>query len=203
MGRRSSARGRLVANAHDLFRDRGFEAVSVARLCQAAGVNKGSFYHFFSSKRELLLEVIDNAWDETGLLAEWEAAPPQQPIEQLRRYFQELFAYHYADRETFGRVRGSLLANLALELSAHDPQIADKLAALFERETAVFHVLLSEANARGETSLPNTARAAESLVAFLHGLVILAKVHNDLDVLPDNETTLLQLAGVTATIPSR
>ena len=196
MGRRSSARGRLVASAHDLFRDRGFEAVSVAQLCQAAGVNKGSFYHFFSSKRELLLEVIDNAWDETGLLAGWEAAPPRQPIQQLRQYFQDLFAYHYAERETCGRVRGSLLANLALELSARDPQVADKLAALFEREIAVFRVLLREANARGESSLPNTDRTAESLVAYLHGLVMLAKVRNDLDVLPDNETTLLQLAGM-------
>ena len=196
MGRRSSARGRLVASANGLFRDRGFEAVSVAHLCQAAGVNKGSFYHFFSSKRELLLEVIDNAWDETGLLADWEADPPRQPIEQLRRYLQELFAYHYADRETSGKVRGSLLANLALELSAHDSQVADKVAALFKREIAVFSVLLTKANARGEASVTNTARTAESLVACLHGLVMLAKVRNDLDVLPDNETTLLRLAGV-------
>ena len=160
MGRRSSARGRLVASADDLFRDRGFEAVSVAHLCQAAGVNKGSFYHFFSSKRELLLEVIDNTWDETGLLADWETDPPQQPIEQLRRYLQELFAYHYADRETSGKVRGSLLANLALELSTRDSQVADKIAALFKRQNAVFSVLMTNANARGEASVTNTARAA-------------------------------------------
>ena len=199
MGRRSSARGRLVASADDLFRDRGFEAVSVAHLCQAAGVNKGSFYHFFSSKRELLLEVIDNTWDETGLLADWETDPPQQPIEQLRRYLQELFAYHYADRETSGKVRGSLLANLALELSTRDSQVADKIAALFKRQIAVFSVLMTNANARGEASVTNTARAADSLVAYLHGLVMLAKVRNDLDVLPDNETTLLRLAGVSET----
>ena len=199
MGRRSSARGRLVASADDLFRDRGFEAVSVAHLCQAAGVNKGSFYHFFSSKRELLLEVIDNTWDETGLLADWETDPPQQPIEQLRRYLQELFAYHYADRETSGKVRGSLLANLALELSTRDSQVADKIAALFKRQNAVFSVLMTNANARGEASVTNTARAADSLVAYLHGLVMLAKVRNDLDVLPDNETTLLRLAGVSET----
>ena len=86
-------------------------------------------------------------------------------------------------------------------MSARDPQVADKLAALFERETAVFRVLLREANARGERSLPNTGRAAESLVAYLHGLVMLAKVRNDLDVLPDNETTLLQLAGGTRDSP--
>ena len=68
------------------------------------GVNKGSFYHFFPSKRDLLLEVIDNAWDEDRTARElsWKAGAPQQPIAQLRRYVQELFAYHYADRENVG-----------------------------------------------------------------------------------------------------
>ena len=196
MGRRSSARARLAATADNLFRDRGFEAVSVAHLCQDAGVNKGSFYHFFPSKRGLLLEVIDNAWDETGLLARWEAGAPQQPTTQLRRYVQELFAYHYADRETSGRVRGSLLANLALELGGRDPEVTDRLAELFRRETAAFTLLLIEAATRGEASVANPSRAAESLVACLHGLVMLAKVRNDLDVLPENESALLRLAGV-------
>ena len=143
--------------------------------------------------------MIDAAWDETGLLADWEADPPRQPIEQLRRYLQELFAYHYADRETSGKVRGSLLANLALELSARDSQVAAKVAELFKREIAIFSVLLTKAHTRGEASVTNTASAAESLVACLHGLVMLAKVRNDLDVLPDNETTLLRLAGVPET----
>ena len=195
MGRRSSARERLLASAAQLFRDRGFEAVGVAQLCQAAGVNKGSFYHFFPSKRDLLLEVIDGAWDETGLLAEWETETPEQPITQLRRYLQELFAYHYADRETTGRVRGSLLSNVALELGTRDPAVAARLSALLEREIASFRTLLAAAASRGEVRLSNADRAAESLVACLHGLVMLAKTTDDLDVLPNSEDALLRLAG--------
>ena len=197
MGRRSTARERLIATASGLFRDRGFEAVGVAQLCETAGVNKGSFYHFFPSKRELLLHVIDGAWDETGLLASWETGAPRHPIDALRQYLQELFAYHYADREASGRVRGSLLANLALEFSTSDQQVAAKLDQLFRREIAAFGILLSSAQDRGEISVRHPERAAEALVACLYGLVMLAKVRDDLDVLPDKETALLRLAGVT------
>ena len=197
MGRQSDARERLLASAHRLFRDSGFEAVGVAELCTDAGVNKGSFYHFFASKRELLLQVIDGAWDETGLLASWEADAPRRPMDQLRRYLEELFAYHYADREQAGHVRGSLLGNLALELSARDREVAAKLDHLFVRETTAFARLLSEASDQGEVSLGNPHLAAEALVACLQGLVMLAKVRNSLDVLPESEVELLRLAGVT------
>ena len=197
MGRRSNARERLIATASGLFRDRGFDGVGVAQLCETAGVNKGSFYHFFPSKRELLLQVIDGAWDETGLLASWETGAPRHPIDALRQYLQELFAYHYADREASGRVRGSLLANLAWELSARDRQVGEKLEQLFQREIAAFSILLSSALDRGEISVRHPERAAETLVACLHGLLMLAKVRDDLDVLPGNENALLRLAGVT------
>jgi TetR/AcrR family transcriptional repressor of nem operon len=196
MGRRSSARARLITTGNNLFRDRGFEAVSVNQLCQEAAVNKGSFYHFFPSKRDLLIEVIENSWDETGLLTSWEESPPQKPIAQLRRYLQELFAYHYADRETSGRVRGSLLTNLSLELGGDDPQIADKLATLFKREINAFKVLLNEASNSNETAISSHSHTHELLVACLHGLVLLAKVRNNLDVLPDNEASLLRLVGI-------
>jgi TetR/AcrR family transcriptional repressor of nem operon len=197
VGRRSDARERLLTSAHQLFRDNGFEAVGVAQLCASAGVNKGSFYHFFASKRELLLEVIDGAWDETGLLAQWETSAPARPMVQLRRYLEELFAYHFADREEAGRVRGSLLGNLALELSSRDREVAGKLEELFARETAAFGRLLTEATDRGEIALGTPDRAAEAIVACIQGLLLLAKVRNNLDALPDSEADLLRLAGVT------
>ena len=196
MGRRSDARERLLTSAYHLFRDSGFEAVGVAQLCADAGVNKGSFYHFFTSKRELLLEVIDGAWDETGLLAQWETATPTRPMVQLRRYLEELFASHFADREEAGRVRGSLLGNLALELSSRDREVAGKLEELFARETVIFARLLTEATDRGEISLGTPDRAAEAIVACIQGLLLLAKVRDNLDVLPDSEADLLRLAGV-------
>jgi len=196
MGRQSDARDRLLSAADGLFRDRGFTAVGVAELCSTAEVNKGSFYHFFPSKRALLLAVIDAAWDETGMLGEWEEQTPNRPVEQLRRFLEELFAFHYADQESNGSVRGSLLSNIAHELGTRDTEIATKLSELFERETAAFESLLTEALDRGEVSLGHPRFAAESLVGCIHGLLMLAKVRNELSVLPQSENELLRLAGV-------
>ena len=195
MGRKSNAKNRLLDAADSLFRDRGFSAVGVAELCSEAKVNKGSFYHYFRSKQALLLEVIDAAWDETGMLVAWENEVPNDPIDQLRQFLKELFAFHYADNESSGRVRGSLLSNLAHELGTSDADTSKKLGELFEREIAAFESLLAKAIDRGDVSLQNPRQAAESLIACVHGLLMLAKVRNSLSVLPQSENELLRLCG--------
>ena len=196
MKRSSDARDRLLGAADTLFRDRGFSAIGVAEICSIADVNKGSFYHFFPSKRALLVEVVESAWDETGMLAAWETTPPQHPVEQLRKFLKELFAVHYADKESHGSVRGSLLSNISHEVATSDTEIADKLTDLFKRETSAFESLLTAAVDRGEVSVGNPRSAAEALVGCVHGLIMLAKVRNDLSVLPQSETDIFRLAGV-------
>ena len=196
MGRTSNARNRLLGAANTLFRDRGFSAIGVAEICSVADVNKGSFYHFFPSKKALLLEVVESAWDETGMLASWETTPPQRPVEQLRQFLEEFYAVHYADKESYGCVRGSLLSNISHEVATSDTEITEKLTALFSRETSAFESLLTAAVDRGEVSVGNPRSAAEALVGCLHGLIMLAKVRNDLSVLPQSEAEIFRLAGV-------
>ncbi|QGK70642.1 TetR family transcriptional regulator [Allosaccharopolyspora coralli] len=48
---------RLLAAATTLFADHGFEATSVQRIVDAAGVTKGAMYHYFDSKDDLLHEI--------------------------------------------------------------------------------------------------------------------------------------------------
>src|SRR5499425_3442006 len=44
---------RIVKEASRLFRERGFENVSVGEVMQAAGLTHGAFYAHFGSKEEL------------------------------------------------------------------------------------------------------------------------------------------------------
>ena len=37
-----------------LFWTRGFEAVGVNDICKEAGINKGTLYHFYKNKQELV-----------------------------------------------------------------------------------------------------------------------------------------------------
>lgn len=59
MGRTSDARDRLIESARFLFWERGFAGTSMADLLAHAGVNSGSFYHFFESKEALLRAVLE------------------------------------------------------------------------------------------------------------------------------------------------
>jgi AcrR family transcriptional regulator len=47
-----------------LFSKNGYDATSVAEICQDAGVSKGAFYHHFPSKQELFLALMET-WLET------------------------------------------------------------------------------------------------------------------------------------------
>src|SRR6202163_4307455 len=59
MSRPSSTRDRLIDSARHLFWERGFAGTSMADLLSHAGVNSGSFYHFFESKEALLRAVLE------------------------------------------------------------------------------------------------------------------------------------------------
>lgn len=55
-------RDRVLAAGSELFRVRGFEAVSVADVMRAAGLTHGGFYNHFDSKEALAAEALSEAW---------------------------------------------------------------------------------------------------------------------------------------------
>ena len=60
-GKRS--RNKLLEAAEKCFTKYGLDASGVDEICKTAGMSKGAFYHHFSSKQELFLEML-NQWLE-------------------------------------------------------------------------------------------------------------------------------------------
>lgn len=54
-------RGRILTEAGRLFREKGFDAVSVAEVMKAAGMTHGGFYGHFQSKDDLIAQTIAHA----------------------------------------------------------------------------------------------------------------------------------------------
>ena len=54
-------RRRILEAAGRLFRAKGFEAVTVAEVMQAAGLTHGGFYGHFSSKDDLIAQTLAHA----------------------------------------------------------------------------------------------------------------------------------------------
>lgn len=55
-------RCRVVAKASRLFREKGFDGVSVGQVMKAAGFTHGGFYNHFGSKEALELQALDHAF---------------------------------------------------------------------------------------------------------------------------------------------
>jgi TetR/AcrR family transcriptional repressor of nem operon len=54
-------RSRILTEAGRLFREKGFDAVSVAEVMKAAGLTHGGFYGHFRSKDDLIAQAIGHA----------------------------------------------------------------------------------------------------------------------------------------------
>ena len=59
--RDTTTKDRLIESAAHVLHQRSYGSVGVDELCERAGVRKGSFYHFFESKRDLALVVSASA----------------------------------------------------------------------------------------------------------------------------------------------
>lgn len=196
MGRTSDAKQRLIHAAQTLFRARSYEGVSVEELCRHADVRKGSFYHFFASKRALALAALDAWWAGTrSEVLEPAFSADAPPLERIRLAFARSAMQQARAQERAGCFVGCPFGNLAMELSTQDEVIRARVAEVLERMRGYFAEALGEARARGE--LPDAAAdvdaTARSLLAYLYGSMVLAKAANDVEVMTALADSALRL----------
>ena len=180
----SDTRDRIVSSGMALMHARGYNAVGVQEICEAARVHKGSFYHFFPSKRDLALAVIDRFWDifQTELLtpAFADDIPPLARIQRFCQMSCQMVKLSLAEPDaTFN---GCLLGNFALEISHQDDAIREKLQEIFGFFVDIFERALSEAVEVGEISAIDARATAQELVAYYEGAAVLAKTYDDADL---------------------
>ena len=109
-------RERLIDSARYLFWERGFAGTSMTDLLGHAGVNSGSFYHFFESKEALLRAVLEGYLQALRpMVVDPAFAETDEPVERI---FAILAGYRGRILQTDCKY-GCPLGRLALEI---DPE---------------------------------------------------------------------------------
>lgn len=179
MGRCSDARERLVATAVRLFRERGYTAVSVADICDAAALKKGSFYHFYASKLDLVLDAIDEYAKGYAELARLGMREGMSAPAQLRAMLGALQGTVSQRCAEDGCARGCPIGNLAMEMADREEAIRRKIAGVFDQLRGALEGIIARGVSAGELPTVDPRRAAESLVATIQGAMVLTKTAND------------------------
>ena len=95
----SETRRSLLEAAAEEFAREGYVGANINRISRAAGFAKGTIYNYFSSKRALMLALIDEVAGIHLDLVAGEVQQEEDPSRRLERFFQAGFAFvsqHYA-----------------------------------------------------------------------------------------------------------
>ncbi|MFP4432225.1 MAG: TetR/AcrR family transcriptional regulator [Spirochaetota bacterium] len=90
----------IISTAQQFFYSRGYESTSIAAIIAAVGIAKGTFYHHFTSKEELLEAMVQAQLETLTPHLEAIATDSSRPaLERLREFFAAISAWKVENRE--------------------------------------------------------------------------------------------------------
>jgi TetR/AcrR family fatty acid metabolism transcriptional regulator len=108
--RASDRRAQILACARDVFARRGFHVTSIADICEAARIGRGTLYQYFGNKHDVFLAVVEElAARVGGVLAERpkiddiqgaEQVPPALALAFCEKRLREMLQTVFADEAT-------------------------------------------------------------------------------------------------------
>lgn len=169
-------RNTVIARATAVFWDQGYGKTSVGDLVEATGLQPGSLYGAFGSKKGLFLEVLDQY--------------NQRFIARIRRLRAENGAAigkihgllaQIVDEAADGKAdRGCLNVNALLEMSRHDAEIARRLQAYNAELRKAFAWIVKDAQAEGDVPADRNANElATFVINNIWGMRVMCKSRPD------------------------
>ena len=171
---KKDTRSDIIRIGTELISRQGYNATGIEMVLKEAGVPKGSFYHYFKSKEEFGLAVMDVFADYysqrmTALLQD-AALSPLTRIRTLLQGSLERFSRNQCSK-------GCLIGNLGQEMADQNERFRARLDEIFDDWRKLFAGCLAEAQTAKEL---DSRLDAEALASFIlsgwEGAILRAKV---------------------------
>ena len=156
-----------------LFWQKGYEATSTQDLIDGMGLQRGSLYHSFGSKKQLFQQAID--WHEMVSFAEFEKAiqDSADPIAMIKAVFLGL-----ADCSPDDHEKGCFLGNTVAELSGIDEELVAKAKEHLEALERMLFEQLERAQQEGTLENETDPKLlARYLLNLWNGINITRRIH--------------------------
>lgn len=189
---------KLVRVASQLLWESSYGSVSVDDICKRADAKKGSFYYFFPSKSDLAVAAMEADWQEKSGQYDLMFSPQVPPLERIERYCLACYEGQKQKQQHYGKVCGCPAMTLGSELSTQDEKIRLKAVEIMNRYVRYFESALRDAANEGLIETGNLRELAEELFSYCQGVLLQAKMRNDLAPLAGLKAGMLRLMGTQA-----
>lgn len=157
--RHQQRRLQIIDAALTRFAADGFDGTTTAAICRTAGIGSGTFFHYFPTKSDVLLAILELGSRETAEFFDAQTGS-ENAAEVLMRYID-----HEADNLCDPRAPGFIRAvgaalhhnQIAVAVTAHQQQILDNLTTWVRRARR-------QGTIRTDLSAPRTARWLMALI---------------------------------------
>jgi len=163
----------LLEAGMSIMLEKGYSNTGIQEVLASLGVPKGSFYHYFDSKENFAVAIIQHFDEEyTGELARRMGNTEETPLQRLRSYCE----YGKAALENDECRKGCLIGNLSQEMSDQSETLRKQLSAVITRRLDLLTRCIQEGQKLGEiTDVVSADKLAELITCALNGAVMQAK----------------------------
>lgn len=158
--------------AKDIFWEHGYEATSMEMLLKTMGINRGSFYDTFKSKRDVMIRALRRYDADNRASMIRAVAAGKSPREAITAVFRGMID---GSRGTQGR-HGCFLVNSALEVAPQDEEASQIVREGLRDLERFFAELIRAGQQKGE--FPRRLEPTETgrtLMNQLVGLMVLIR----------------------------
>ncbi|MGB0431192.1 MAG: TetR/AcrR family transcriptional regulator [Bacteroidia bacterium] len=159
----------IIKDSLKVFKERGYHKTSMADIGKACGLLKGSIYHYFKSKEELMEAVIDflNSYYQSKVFSikHNSTLNGNQKLNFLIQKSEDIFL---TDKG------GCLMASIGLETVNVVPIFTNKIRAFFQSWIECFTQIFSD-----KYNQTIAQEMAEFSVAEIEGSVMLMQIFQD------------------------
>lgn len=169
----------MLEKALELFWENGYEATSMEDLLDCMGLNKGSLYHVFGSKRELFLKTLEFFGKKSQQDIKRKIQAAESPIEGIKNFFFEVASSSRGLHE-----KGCFMGNTISELAGIDKPLKDKAIQNLKNMEDIFFHHIEKAKKTKELKTGEDSRViARYLVNLWNGINITRRIYPAGDVI--------------------
>ncbi len=181
-----------IDRAMNVFMVKGYEATSLNDLMSAIGIQKGSFYNAFGSKKKLFCQCLLKYDREQHRATLGELKKIEDPVVAISTLFDKMITQSIADKDH----KGCLLINTALDLPNQDADIVKAV----KKSLSVIETFFKDQIKLGHQtgSIPKSKDptvTAKGLMALVAGLRVLSRgaySHSDLKAIKSQALNLIK-----------
>ncbi|MDA8414095.1 MAG: TetR/AcrR family transcriptional regulator [Desulfobacteraceae bacterium] len=171
---KKDTRAEIIARGTEMISLQGYNATGIDAILKKAGVPKGSFYHYFGSKEDFGLAVIDHFAERYDQRLDTFLKDDEvTPLSRVRNYLESGLARLTQNQCT----KGCLIGNLGQELADQNERFRARLDEIFQSWKECFAVCLREAQSTGELAADMDAGVvAGFILSGWEGAILRSKV---------------------------